>query len=193
MGVRLSPVSKSSSFRSYSTLSLVIPLPDACDSQEAQPHSCAPIGRPCAAAVMADVPRNRETVSVSVDKHSPRPDLKETTQTTSASHPSAHQPSAPPQHLVSTAAEGVSLWLKVSWRLKRNFPVFYDTVAELLMLRVIMSLRQTALINTNVRAHVLINIYAGNQRLQTFSQADFESVKLCRGYMASIPGFIHTG
>lgn len=125
--------------------------------------------------MMADVPRNRETVSVRVDKHSTRPDLKETTKKTSASHPSAHQPSAPPQHLVSTAAEDVSLWVKVSWRLKRNFPVFYDTVAELLMLWVIMSLRQTAPINTNIREHVFINIYAGNQRLQR-SQRPHESM-----------------
>lgn len=156
----MSPVNESSSFRSHGASSLVIPLPDACDSQEAQPHSCAPIGR-CAAATVADLPRNRETVSVSVDKHGPRPDLKEAAQAASAS-----QPSAPPQHLVSAAAEDAPLGVKVSWRLRRNFPVFYDTVAELLMLRVIVSLRQTAPIDTNIRAHVFINIYAGNQRPQ---------------------------
>lgn len=155
---------QSSSFRSHSAWLLVIPLPHACDSREAQPHSFALIGQ-FAAAKMANVPHNREKVSVSVDKHSPRPDLKETTQTTSASHPSTHQSSAPPQHLVSTAAEELSLSVKVSSRLKRSFHVFHDIVAELMMW-IIISLQETAPINTNSRVRVFTNIHAGNQRLQ---------------------------
>lgn len=51
---------------------------------------------------MADVPRSRETASVSVDKYSPRPDLKETTHAANLCL-LTHLPTCP-QHLVGTAA-----------------------------------------------------------------------------------------
>lgn len=79
---------QSNGFCPHEARVLVIPLPDACDSREAEAHSCALIGW-CAAPMlmMADDPRSRETASVSVDKYSPRPDLKETAHSTSAFSP----------------------------------------------------------------------------------------------------------